>query len=54
VRAGDGVMRGTEGAGRDQRRARVGKAGDPVNTRGLNGHGEDHGRETSGQPPGQH
>jgi hypothetical protein len=37
-------MRGTKGAGRDQRRAGAGEASDAVDARGLDGFGQAHGR----------
>ena len=47
----DGVMRGATRTGRDQRRAVAGQAGDAVDTGGLNGFGEGHGRQDGGEPP---
>ena len=41
-------------AGRDQRRAVAGEAGDTVDPRGLTGLGEGQRRRQGGEPPGQH
>jgi hypothetical protein len=43
-------MGGAKWAGRDQRRAVADEAGDAVDTRGLNGLGEGHGRQDGGEP----
>jgi hypothetical protein len=49
----DGVMRGTTRAGRDQRRAGTGAAGDAVDAGGLDGFGQARRRQDSGQPARQ-
>jgi hypothetical protein len=41
-------------AGRHQRRAVAGEAGDAVDARGLDGFSQDHRRQDGGEPPGQH
>jgi hypothetical protein len=51
---GDGVMGGAKRPGRDQSRAVAREAGDAMDTRGLNGFGQGHGRQDDGEPPGQH
>ena len=48
------VRQGTIEAGRDQRRAVAGEAGDAVDAGGLNGLGEGHGRQDDGKAPRQH
>jgi hypothetical protein len=50
----DGMARRAKRAGRDQRRAVAGEAGDMVDTRGLNSLGEGHRRQDGGEPPCQH
>jgi hypothetical protein len=47
----DRLMARAKRAGRDQRRAVAGEASDAVDTRGLEGFGEGHGRENGGEPP---
>jgi hypothetical protein len=50
----DEVVGGAARAGRHQRRAVAGEAGDAVDPRGLHGLGEGHRRQNGGEPPGQH
>ena len=50
----DGMVGRTKGSSGDQRRTVSGQAGDAVDARGLNGLGEGHHRQDSGQPPCQH
>jgi hypothetical protein len=50
----DGVVGRATRAGRDQRRAVAGAAGDAVDTRGLNRLGEGHRRQDGSERPGEH
>ena len=50
----DGMVGRAKRAGRDQRRAVAGEAGDAVDTRGLNGLGEGHRRQDGGESACQH
>jgi hypothetical protein len=49
----EGLVGRATRAGRDQRRAVTGEAGDAVNTRGLNRLGEGHRRQDGGESAGQ-
>jgi hypothetical protein len=51
---GDRLVRGATGTRRDPRHAVAGAAGDAVDAGGLEGLGEGHGRQDSGEPAGQH
>ena len=49
----DGLVGRAKRAGRDQRRAVAGEAGDTMDARGLNGFGEGHRRQDGGESAGQ-